>query len=319
MNVDKFRAFNLEELREFYRRYLESCNLQKNTIQTSSNDTFYLWRNSSKEIFWDAVASDNFEQEAREKLIEALRVNSKGNPLSLVNSYMSHLRRFRKLLVIDGEIHETKNESKLQIIVSRRKSQVNITPPSTDQVEYYLNKWDELENYHLQEDALDKLFLKLCPYNTSFTDILIKVATLNDFYSTNIFSVYPVAEHILSLNLDDRLKTGDMSLVGDIQKVVIDGVEKNFYSFATKYCSHHNSSDYPIYDSYVDKVLRYFRNQDGFSDFANEDLKDYIKFKRILTDFKKFYGLDQYSMKQLDRYIWQLGKENFPKKYYKKK
>ena len=131
--------------------------------------------------------------------------------------------------------------------------------------------------------------------------------------------VYPVAEHILSLNLDDRLKAGDMSLVGDIQKVVIDGAEKNFYSFATKYCSHHNPSDYPIYDSYVDKVLRYFRNQDGFSDFANEDLKDYIKFKRILTDFKKFYGLDQYSMKQLDRYIWQLGKEYFPKKYYKKK
>ena len=319
MNVDKFRAFNLEELREFYRRYLESCNLQKNTIQTSSNDTFYLWRNSSKEIFWDAVTSDNFEQEAREKLIEALRVNSKGDPLSLVNSYMSHLRRFRKFLVIDGEIHETKNESELQIIVSRRKSQVNITPPSTDQVEYYLNKWDELENYHLQEDALDKLFIKLCPYNTSITDILIKVATLNDFYSTNIFSVYPVAEHILSLNLDDRLKAGDMSLVGDIQKIVIDGAERNFYSFATKYCSHHNPLDYPIYDSYVDKVLRYFRNQDGFSDFANEDLKDYIKFKRILTDFKKFYGLDQYSMKQLDRYIWQLGKEYFPKKYYKKK
>ena len=67
MNIDKFRALNLEELRELYRRYLESCNLRKNTIQTSSNDTFYLWRNSSKEIFWDAVTSDNFEQEAREK------------------------------------------------------------------------------------------------------------------------------------------------------------------------------------------------------------------------------------------------------------
>ncbi|UTW70364.1 hypothetical protein KHA80_07545 [Anaerobacillus sp. HL2] len=42
--------------------------------------------------------------------------------------------------------------------------------------------------------------------------------------------------------------------------------KKNFYSFATKYCSHHNPLDYPIYDSYVDEVLRHFRNRDGFSD-----------------------------------------------------
>lgn len=29
----------------------------------------------------------------------------------------------------------------------------------------------------------------------------------------------------------------------------------NFYSFASKYCSHHNPLDYPIYDIYVDEVL----------------------------------------------------------------
>ena len=74
-------------------------------------------------------------------------------------------------------------------------------------------------------------------------DILLKVAALNDFYSTNIFSVYPVAKHILSLNIDDRLMTGDVALVSDIQKVTINGVEKNFYSFATKYCSHHRPLD----------------------------------------------------------------------------
>ena len=77
-----------------------------------------------------------------------------------------------------------------------RKAIINVPNPSYDQVEHYHRAWDELENYHLQEDALDKLFFTLCPENTDMSDILLKVAALNDFYSTNIFSVYPVAKHI---------------------------------------------------------------------------------------------------------------------------
>ena len=84
--------------------------------------------------------------------------------------------------------------------------------PSSEQVEFYLRAWDELENYHLQEDALDKLFFQLCPENLEMSDILLKVAALNDFYSTNIFSVYPVAKHILSLDIDARLESGDVTL-----------------------------------------------------------------------------------------------------------
>lgn len=66
----------------------------------------------------------------------------------------------------------------------------------------------------------------------------------------------------MSLSIDERLMAGDVTLVSDIQKVVINGVEKNFYSFATKYCSHHRPLDFPIYDSYLDKVLCFFRNRD---------------------------------------------------------
>ena len=85
----------------------------------------------------------------------------------------------------------------------------------------YLNKWDSLENYVLQENALDKLFFKVYPSNTDIHDILIKCSSLNDFYSTNIFSIFPVAKHILNLNIDDRLKQGDTTLVNDIANVTI--------------------------------------------------------------------------------------------------
>ena len=76
---------------------------------------------------------------------------------------------------------------------------------------------------------------------------------------------------------------------------------------------------YPIYDSYVEKMLCFFRNQDAFASFRTEDLKDYVKFKGALIDFRAFYGLEKYNLKEIDKYIWQLGKEFFPKSYGKSK
>ena len=93
------------------------------------------------------------------------------------------------------------------------------------------------------------------------------------------------------------------------------GTVRNFYSFATKYCSHHKHLDYPIYDSYVDRLLRYFRDVDRFYKFGNDDLKEYMKFKNILLEFSNFYDLAPYTLKDIDKYLWQLGKEKFPRKY----
>jgi hypothetical protein len=316
------KALPYDELRALYKNFLHNQNISQLTINTAYTDTFYLWRKGSKDLFWNLVTSTDFENAAKKELIQALSENSTGNAKSLANGYLSHLRRFRLFLTSDGSILPSKlNQDKTSIHVNthKKKMTVNVSNPSIDQVEYYLTKWNTLENYHLQEDALNKLFFELCPKNTDVIDIILKASTLNDFYSTNIFSIYPVAKHICTLDIDARLKAGDVTLVRDIQYVTIGDTQKNFYSFASKYCSHHNPFDYPIYDSYVDEVLRYFRNNDSFSDFQDGDLKDYIKFKGILIDFRAFYGLDKYNLKQIDQYIWQLGKDYFPKNYGKKK
>ena len=71
--------------------------------------------------------------------------------------------------------------------------------PTIKEVEKYLKLWDTLENYVLQENALDKLFFETYPHNEDISEILIKSSALNDFYSTNIFSIFPVAKHIHSL------------------------------------------------------------------------------------------------------------------------
>lgn len=135
----------------------------------------------------------------------------------------------------------------------------------------------------------------------------------------DIFSPFTVAMHILKLDIDDRLKAGDPSLVEDIALVTMGNAEtKNFYSFATKYCSHHQPKQYAIWDSYVDEVLKYFRDVDGFMIFADADLKSQARFKDVLYKFAAYYGISRYSLKDLDRYLWQLGKDKFPQKRYQK-
>ena len=321
MDKTTLKQMSYDEVRHLYKPFLQSQGIGPNTIRTAYVDTFYLWRNGDRDLFWKAV--DGNDEEAKAMLLDALKKNSTGNPEKLVSGYLSHIRRFRLFLSWDGSEESIPEQPSVikqpDTHVQELKNAGNAVPrPSKEQVEFYLAKWDELENYHLQEEALDKLFFRLCPKNTDITDILLKVSTLNDFYSTNIYSVYPVAKHILSLGIDARLKAGDVTLVNDIKQIMINGKKWNFYSFASKYCSHHNPLDYPIYDSYVDTTLRFFRKRDGFSLFADSDLKDYVYFKGTLIDFRMFYGLQEYNLKQIDKYLWLFGKEYFPKDYGKK-
>lgn len=190
----------------------------------------------------------------------------------------------------------------------------NPPTPSIDEVEKYLAQWQRLENYKAQDEALKKLFSQFIPQNMLLNDILLKVSTLNDFYSTNIFSVYSVAKHIHSLkNVDERLLNSDTDLVDQIARVEIRGSKKYFYSFATKYCSHHNPESFPIYDYYVERMLMHFKRCDKFANFKKEDLKTYSQFKEILLNFRTYYKLEKYSLRELDRYLWLAGKDYFPR------
>ena len=62
-------------------------------------------------------------------------------------------------------------------------------------------------------------------------------------------------------------------------------------------------------------MLMYFQKRDKFSNFKSNYLKDYVKFKNILIDFKKFYDIDEFNLRDIDKYLWIAGKEYFPKKY----
>lgn len=190
-----------------------------------------------------------------------------------------------------------------------------IPKPCDESLSRYLNEWDTLEKYTLQESSLGKLFHTLCPDNKDIESVLLKVSALNDFYSTNIFDTYTVAKHILSLDIDSRLSGGDHALVNDLASVNTGGKIRNFYSFASKYCSHHNPDRFPIYDSYVDKMLRHYRKVDKFYKFKNEELKSYPKFIETIERLREFYNVNEYTLRQLDIFLWLAGKEYLPNSY----
>ena len=202
-----------------------------------------------------------------------------------------------------------------------KKGLSKVYVPSAREAEWFLAYWKDSKDASDQENALNKLFMDICKHNDCIEDILIKCSSLNDFYSTNIYDIHTVAQHILSLHIDDRLEKGDLSLVDDIAHIEANGKDHFFYSFATKYCSHHQPKRYAIYDSYVEKVLLSMNKRKHFADFNREKLKDYETYMDVIEAFQHEFGLMKYDIKQLDQYLWQLGKWYFNKygltfKYY---
>lgn len=193
-----------------------------------------------------------------------------------------------------------------------------------------LNEWKDLGAYTKQEEILCNLFRKY-PENTNFEDVVYKITILDSFYSTNLrfndktltadkdskSGVIEVANIILGIkDFDERVKNGDKKLVGQIVNTAKqDKNMKSVYSFATKYCSFHNPEKYPICDNFVKEELKYYRNQkESNFDFRNNELEIYGKFVDVIKNFRNIFNLNKYSFKQIDQYLWLVGKKRSAEK-----
>lgn len=212
---------------------------------------------------------------------------------------------------------------------------------------YNSNKY---ENYREQEKVVENIFsengvfAKLGRENLQQI-VLLKVSVLDSFYSTNLakFGIYEVAKHITKLEQKDQIhqkirnaNPQNYNELKDIVKQIAgckrkDDKKKVFYSFATKYCFHHNQNAFRIYDSFVREVLVFFNN--GKSDISNKfadmpselvgtnffekklidtklrKLENYDTFLQAIDRFAEFYGLKNENTRVLDHFLWILGKE----------
>lgn len=238
--------------------------------------------------------------------------------------------------------------------MANSKQNIQIPRPSLEEVGKYIKKFKndetfktkkgkkDLEHYREQEQAINHLFDKYRRHDMRET--LVKVTILNDFYSTNLIKLigyrgtYQMSRHIVEIdkktNLSQRIENGCESVIKEIAEIPLKDEKeanaqgkktRNVYSFATKYCANHNPEKYPIYDSFVDKMLNYFRKND--KDFASKctdslknigkkftsanDLKDYSTLKAIIEAFKSHYGLEKFGFREIDWYLWLAGQEYF--------
>lgn len=187
--------------------------------------------------------------------------------------------------------------------------------PSPEVIEEWKINWENTEGNMEQERALKKLFTELLPQNSDLEDVLIKVCTLNDFYSTNIYNVFSVAKVIKDMNFDNTFNSDEAlpKRVDELNDKVYKATKRHIYSFASKFFSHHRPDIYPIYDSYVDKLLRYYRDEYQFFSFKDENLLEYEGFYEVYIRFKEYFGLTQFTAKDIDKFLWQVGKHHFPK------
>ena len=189
---------------------------------------------------------------------------------------------------------------------------VVLVKPTVDAVKDAGKKFDE-DNEPI-EHALEALFSQFRE-NINPAHVLLKVTTLNDFYSTQIPlyskripTVFEVANHIVKLGIDSRLGLGSSDLVYDIAKTEVanKGVHYN-YSFATKYCNWHRPDFYPIYDSRVEEYLWYLQDSGLINPFQRQDLKRYYVFKEIVTGLRDGFLPERFTYKEIDKFLYYEG------------
>lgn len=188
---------------------------------------------------------------------------------------------------------------------------VPVIPPSPNLIREAVSQFDSANE--LAETTLKELFGH-CHKNQDAKHILIKVIVLNRLYSTQIFDVESVALHIYEHRnqIDEALAHGSPHIVKVIAEVEIKGKQRNNHSFASKFCSWHNQREFPIYDSRVDSYLWRLQKQEHFSkSFSkNDDLWEYPKFRTIIMDLKMRYQLEDFSFKEIDKFLWRFARED---------
>lgn len=162
------------------------------------------------------------------------------------------------------------------------------------------------------------------PQNTTEHYVFLKVATLNSLYSTqmpvyspNKADVGDLARYIWQNGqaIDHALATGDAGIVDQVVSGFAGSTGKRNYrpfSLTTKYCSWHRPDCYPIWDSRVQLYLGWLQKELGFGrDFKLNGSWKYQEFRDLIARLRNDYGLEEFSFKQLDKFMYQRGGDLF--------
>ena len=159
--------------------------------------------------------------------------------------------------------------------------------------------------FELDSKAIHSLVTSY-PSHTDLPDVLIKVATINQLYRTNIFGVHAVADTIVTNGpvLKHLLENGSCDAVDCIRITDHNGKKINHYSFATKYCHLHEPKMFPIFDSRVERALWRLHDKSEFCTAKQlRNIRDYLCFKEMLQLLRSRFSLSCSTL-DLDRFLY---------------
>jgi len=174
-----------------------------------------------------------------------------------------------------------------------------------------------LPSYALADEVLRPIFRER-PENTSPSDVLLKVVTLNSLYATSVYAVYRMADHVAANGeqLDAWLQAGDDRAVDKIRHVprllTRNKIPRDFYSFATKYCHWHRPSLFPMYDRYVRDALQPLRRSLDLPIVEAERLRKTKTFRNVIDGTRAALNWTDSGYKSLDQALWILGQRLDP-------
>jgi len=152
---------------------------------------------------------------------------------------------------------------------------------------------DRLEWWKLSERAFRQLREVLPGFEREA--VLVKAPVINSLYSTGVMAIWAMAEHIATV-----MKSPPKDSVVLVEKIArIPSVNKNFYSFASKFAHFFvDAARFAIYDSYARKMVAYH--------LGKGEANSYRAFSEDIAELQRVAELSC-SLRQLDYYLWLAG------------
>lgn len=206
---------------------------------------------------------------------------------------------------------------------------MDLNTPSKEECDKYNKLWDiyNTKGKYNHEEILDEAFLNRYTSHNDVFGMYVKCVLLDKFYSTNVKYIDKLVEHYINLETTKATETTEYNsyfeeqiksdksdkfkFVDELKEVKITEDEiKNLLSFSSKYCRRYAPLDFPIYDTIVKDVLKYYLNRTNFyeGEPPKNWEKDYVQYKQVVDKFiEKYKFIQDYVM--LDKYLWSLGKQ----------
>lgn len=177
--------------------------------------------------------------------------------------------------------------------------------------QYTVNAGDTIDK------SLEKLFSSL-NNETNRYEVSIKVAALNQIYSTAIQYIDPVvskiSEHIDNnhheFSTEQYVKlVDDISTVSWVSSTSGKVHKRNNLSFCSKYVHFLSKYTIPIYDSYIWILIIGYLKQAGYKHLSFAPPASYASFFDTFQIFKNAFSLHEHSNYAINKYLWVYGKQ----------